>query len=208
MKKNNMLAIMLFVLLAVPVNAMAEVNFTMDISPVSFLISTDVDGFQVENGYMSETIEGTTSFMPNIKAGIGIDTGKLMHLDITGGVGYVFNGAFSTTMVCLDVAPRFKLGNIVTLAPHIGLIKFGDLSWGDGMDATYADSDDVKITDGGSGLIYGVALTVGKKVAFIASIDGINVEEYKVTTHNGYSANQETLDISGYAVQLGVKFRF
>jgi len=207
-----MLALLLFGLLLMPVSAMAEVNFTMDLSPISMLISSDLDGFQVSKSsfgyYQSETIDGTGSFLPNLKAGIGIDTGKVMHLDITGGVGYLFNAAFSAPMFTLDVAPRFKLGNVVTLAPHIGYIQFGDLSWGDGMDTLMSDSDDVKLTDGGSGLIYGLSLTAGKKVAFVGSIDGISVGEYKVTTNNGYNANRNTLDISGIAIQLGIKFRF
>lgn len=209
MKKANLFTCMLFVSLFLPVSALAEVNFTMDIQPISFLFSSDVDGFRLSKttGWSSitETIDGTASLMPNLKVGIGIDTGKVMHLDITAGAGYLYNSAFGASMICLDVAPRFKLGSVVTLAPHIGLIQFGDLEW-NGND--YATSDDVTFSDGGSGVMYGVSITAGKKFAFVGSIDGISVEEYKVTTRNGWVANRRTLDISGVAVQLGVKFRF
>jgi hypothetical protein len=197
------------VLILVPVQAWAEVNFILDLQPLSFLLSSDVDGFEVTRSSGSityiEKIEGYGSFMPNLKAGISIGAGKVMHLDITGGLGYLWNSAFSVPVFSVDVAPRFKLGTIVTLAPHIGYIKFGDLEW---IGENFSDSNDVKFSDGGAGLIYGVSITVGKKVSFVGSIDGISVEEYNVKTYNGWAANQKTLDISGVAVQLGVKFRF
>ena len=116
--KKNILTCLLFVLILVPVQTLAEVNFILDLLPLSFLLSADVEGLEVTRSpafitYI-EKIEGYGSFMPNLKAGISIGAGKVMLLDITGGLGYLWNAAFRAPVVSVDVAPRFKLGQIVT----------------------------------------------------------------------------------------------
>jgi len=54
----------------------------------------------------------------------------------------------------------------------------------------------------------GLCFTVGGKTAsFSASIDYIDTS-FDVTTHNGWVANDSSIDISGFAIQLGVLLSF
>lgn len=209
MKKTLMGTCMVFWVSMISATSFAGVDFILDIKPASFLISPDADGFEVERYYSSyyysyyesDTIEGSGSWMPTLKAGIGIDTSPL-YLDFTGGFGYLYNGAFTATMYVADVALRFKLGRVVTLGPHIGVVKF-DPTW----EGELSDSDDVELSDC-TGFMPGLCFTAGGKIAsFSLSLDYLSAS-FDVETYHGWRASEDTLDISGFSLSLGVLLRF
>jgi len=82
------------------------------------------------------------------------------------------------------------------------VIKF-DPKW----DGSLSDSSDVKLSDE-TAIMPGLCFTVGGKTAsFSASIDYIDAS-FDVTTYNEWVANDDSLDMSGFAIQLGVLFSF
>ncbi len=226
------------------------VEFIVDLRPGSMLFSSDIDGFEIRscdtnwftagnvgdwNYYKGSTwdginiLEGTGSFIPNFSAGIGINT-PVLYIDITGGFGYQYNTAFNGLMTFADVAARFKLGDFVTLGPHLGIVNFSP-KWS-GLDAEswsysrVSDSDDIKFSPG-TGTRIGVTLTAGKrKISFVGSIDYINVkcdiksynrwyiralDDDTVNRYDYYDntstwTRESTIDLSGVAIQLGVLF--
>lgn len=205
MKKMIIGICMVFCVSMMPATSFGGVDFIMDIKPGSFLISPDVDGFKVDRSssyyYYSETIEGSGSWMPTIKLGIGIDTPPL-YLDLTGGFGHLWNDAFSANMFLGDVAVRFKLGRVITLGPHISVVRF-DPTWEGDL---YTDSDDVKLS-GCTSFMPGLCLTIGgKMLSFSFSLDYLNAS-FDVETHNGWRASEDALDISGFSLNLGVLLR-
>jgi len=187
-----------------------KVHFVMDFKPLSLLYSPKLNDFKVGQsssytyGYThwEDDVEGYGSIFPNLKAGIGIET-LVLHIDLTGGLGYLWNRAFSSPMYMGDAAFRFKLGTHVTFGPHIGVILF-DPTWnGSGL----SDSSDVKLSST-TGFTGGLAFTAGGKVAsFSMSIDYVNAS-FDVTTYNGWVASDNKLDISGAALNMGVIFKF
>lgn len=188
-----------------------SVYFTMDFKPLSLLYSPEVENFKVvmfdshDYGYYygEDDVVGSGSFFPSIKAGIGINT-PVMYIDITGGLGYLFNGAFRSPMYIGDLALRFKLGQHVTFGPHFGVVGFSPEWNGTGR----SSSDDVQLDSKELGFMGGLAFTAGGRVAsFSMSIDYLNAS-FDVTTQNGWVANTDKLDISGYVLNLGVIFRF
>ncbi|MCP4344050.1 MAG: hypothetical protein GY795_00810 [Desulfobacterales bacterium] len=60
------------------------------------------------------------------------------------------------------------------------------------------------------GFIPGLCLTIDrkdKKSSFLVSLDYLNAS-FDAETENGWTANEDSLDISGISLQLGVIFRF
>jgi hypothetical protein len=201
MKKILILFITVFVtMMSTP--CFAGTDFILELKPGSVLFSPDVDGFRVRSpSGSSETISGTGSLMPTLKAGMRIDT-SAFNIDLTGGLGFLFNGAFYSTMYLADLALRYKISKRVTIGPHVSVIKF-DPEW----NGLRSDSNDVKLS-GETSFMPGLCFTVGgKRASFSASIDYIDTS-FDVTTYNGWVANDDSLDMSGFAFQLGVLFSF
>ncbi|MBT8350552.1 MAG: hypothetical protein KJO26_04870 [Deltaproteobacteria bacterium] len=194
-----------FTVFIMPTTCFAGVDFILDLRPVSMLFSPDVDGFKVSrtSGSITEsdTIRGSASYMPNLKAGLRINTSAL-NIDLTGGIGFLYNDAFHSSMYLADLALRFKISKHATIGPHVSVIKF-DPTW----DGSGSDSSDVKLSEETS-MMPGLCFTVGGKTAsFSASIDYIDTS-FDVTTRNGWVANDTSIDMSGFAIQLGVLFSF
>jgi len=197
MKKTAIFSIVLLLGL-MPASCFAEVDFILNINPGNWLISTDADDFSVTTGWLKEDVEGYSSWMPTMAMGIGFDTTSA-YIDIVGGVGYQWNNLFTTTMYMADVAYRFKLNQTVTLGPHISVVFFSDPDWEGIANVTLDDT---------TGWMPGLAITAGsKKVSFSASIDYLDAD-FDVKTSGGWAANKNSLDISGFLLQVGVLFRF
>jgi len=136
-----------------------------------------------------------------LKAGIRIDTSAL-NIDLTGGLGLLYNGAFHSSLYLADLALGFKISKHATIGPHVSVIRF-DPTW----DGEGSDSSDVKLSEETS-IMPGLFFTVGGKTAsFSASIDYIDTS-FDVTTYNGWVSNYDSLDMAGFAIQLGVLFVF
>ncbi len=203
--KKTLIIWIAFVVTIISTPCFAGVDFILDLKPASMLFSPDADGFMVSRTsgsiYESDTISGSGSWMPTLKAGIRIDTSPL-NIDLSGGLGLLYNGAFHSSMYLADLALRFKISKHATIGPHVSVIKF-DPTW----DGSGSDSSDVKLSEETS-VMPGLCFTVGGKTAsFSASIDYIDTS-FDVTTHNGWVANDSSIDISGFAIQLGVLFSF
>ncbi len=200
MKKILILFITIFITM-ISTPCFAGANFIFDLKPGSILFSPDIDGFRVSRTSGSDTVSGSGSWMPTLKAGMRIDNPAL-NIDLTGGVGFLVNGAFHSYMYLADLALRFKISKHATIGPHVSVIKF-DPKW----DGSLSDSSDVNLSEE-TAFMPGLCFTVGGKTAsFSASIDYINTS-FDVTTYNGWVSNYDSLDIAGFAIQLGVLFNF
>ena len=199
MKKTRTVLVLLLGLLLTPLTAAADVDFVLEINPLSSLISPDVDNFKITNGILLEEIDGIGGLYPTLKAGVGFES-ETMIFDILGGVGYLWNDAFTANTYSGDLFLRFKVGRreIFTVGPHLGFIYF---------DPDYEGTARVKLGSD-TGIVGGVAFTVGSpRVAFSAALDYLSAK-FDVTTSGGWTANQSQLDLTGLQVVLGVQFRF
>lgn len=199
MKKWVTALVLALGLLTLPSPARADVDFVLEINPLSYLLSPDVDNFQVTDGILLEEVEGIGSLYPNLKAGIGFES-ETMIFDILGGVGYLWNDAFTASTFSGDLILRLKVDRqgIFTVGPHVGFIYF---------DPDYDGTAPVNLGSD-TGLVGGVAFTVGSsRVAFSAALDYLKAE-FDVSTSGGWTASQSQLDLSGFLVLLGVQFRF
>jgi hypothetical protein len=178
------------------------VNFILELVPLGYLFSPDADGFEVYSsgsGWSdSEEMVGYGSWLPSARAGVRINA-PMVGIDITGGGGYLWNGAVNGPFVMADCAANFHVGKNTTLGPHVGIVSFGDLEW-------FGDAD-VDLT-GSTGLMAGFVLnTGGKRAGLYLSVDYIEAK-FDVETGSGWTANDDTLDMSGVGVQAGLILRF
>jgi hypothetical protein len=175
------------------------VSFAVQVNPLGFLISPDVDDFEVTNGMISEDVEGFGSYTPNLKLGMSLDAGEA-DIDILGGVGWLGNLIFDGTYYTGEVAFRVKPGDgKFTIGPRVGWIGLDDADWSDDADIDF---------EGNDGWFAGVALTLGGETAsFSASIDYVDVV-YDVEASGGWVPNDTEIDMSGYWINLGLMLRF
>ncbi len=197
--RKAIIGICLFVaLFSIPAVGMADVDFVLEINPLSFLISPDADGFSTSNGFVFEEITGSASLYPTLKAGIGFKSDRIIF-DFLAGAGYLWNDTFNATTVSGDAFLRFKVGQqgIFAIGPHLGIIKFKP-DW-DGISQIALQDE--------TGWAGGLAMTVGSSQVAFSAVDYLSAE-FGVEPRNGWTANRSSLDISGFLIQLGVQFRF
>jgi len=195
MKRLGTLCIV-WLMILLPASGFAETNLILSFTPGIFLYSPDADGFQVSDGVKTGEVEGYFSNKATLNIGVGFDTPELF-VDLTGGIGYLYNSAFTAKMAMADLAFRFKIRREeLTAGPHISIIKYSP-DW-DG-DADVSLSDD-------TGIISGLSMTMGSKAfSIMASLDYVKAS---FDVEKGVSLNGNDLDISGFAIQLGVLLRF
>ncbi len=175
----------------------------IELLPASFLFSSDIDGFKatkVSGGTTwTEEIEGTGSWLPSVRGGLSLDF-NFMEVDLTGGGGVLANAAMYASFVTGDVALRFKPSKNFSIGPHFGIIRFSDLEWAQDADITFSDAD---------GTIVGIVTTFEFSPVFlILSVDYLSATFDVESTSNGWTTNDNEVDVSGTVIQFGVGFRF
>jgi len=199
MKKTVIVVWASFCFLTAPAGVAADADFVLEINPLAYLVSPDIEDFRASNGLFLEEISGFGSLLPSLKAGVGFESGTVI-LDLLGGFGYLWNDAFSATCYSGDAFLRFKLGRQgnVTLGPHLGVVRFEP------------DYDGIAQVDLGTetGWVAGLGFTAGSsRVAFAMTLDYLSAA-FDAAGSGGWTTNQNELDISGFQVVLGVQFRF
>lgn len=212
-KMFKKVAIVFCFALFLPVSANAgQAHFIFDLKPMTVLFSPDIDGFYLERSsyysYRSVEIDGVGSLVPTLNVGVGFDF-KTGCLDATAGIGYLWNNVFSGTIGTVSLNYRFKLGRHVTLGPRVALVFSDDLDF----DEDFGDDTDIRLSaeDGVQGAMFGLDFTAGGQlVAFHLTLDYVSLSPYKVCglENSGWRASDDELDLSGFALSLGVIFRF
>ncbi len=186
------------------------VSFVLNVSPASYLIAPDMDGFSVETysggdyySYSTEDrIEGFGLLTPCLKAGIGINT-PVVLLDFLVGGGYAVSAAIHGGFVTGDAYCKFKTSKIFAIGLHAGVMNWTP-KW-DFADFAYSDPEDVTFSTV-TGILVGPCLTVGTNANFTFSLDYF-MGDSDVKTHNGYYASANNINFSGVMVNLGFLLR-
>ena len=177
-----------------------EHNFIVDIMPGSFLVSSDVTGLTNTSGWSSETVDGSTSFIPNISVGYGVDLSIPLSIDVSVGTGALLNGAFDTTYTQAELtlygtsaSKHFMIG------PFFRVMNFDDSSW---------ITDNLSMA-GTSGQAYGLAMMIGgKHVKFKMKLSQLTNTDIKLQGQNGYTPSSSSVSLDGTMLELGIGLRF
>lgn len=191
----------LLVLSASPAFAQMGIDFVLEVDPATFIISPDIGDLEISRGGITHDLEdGTFSWVPTLKAGVGFDLSEF-YIDVLAGYGLLYaKDAVTSSMYFGEAAFRYKAvdDGFVTVGPHVAII---------GFDPDY-DGDGNAELDGNVGFLGGICFTVGgKRLSFAGSVDYLYAE-FDVDTANGWAASSDDVSLSGIMVQLGILMRF
>lgn len=176
-------------------------TFVMNLQPASALYSMNSDDFIVENRqFRQDSVNGNFSFLPNGKLGLGLNTEKMLY-DITVGGGYLYNNAVTAPVLLGDISARFKIGDALTLGPHVGPVYISSPTW-------KGDSD-ISLS-GTMGVLGGLMVTAGNFAAQWSVVLSLDYMSCKLDAENGkdWMVKSESFDLSGYVAQIGVIYRW
>ena len=190
-------------LLMLSTNCFAGVGFVFDVQPASMLISSNINGFYASDyGYSygeTETVSGSGSWLPTVSAGIGIDT-RPMRIDLKAGGGYLWNNAFSSPVLLADAAFNFKLGRVITLGPHVGVLDFTNPTW---------DAHAPLKIDSKAGFMGGLDFAAGGRISFLLSLDYVNAKlDVRPEEGSGWETSSDQIDLTGFAIRMGIVGHF
>lgn len=191
-------------LLAAVLSASAVTDIVIDVRPGTLLIGGGGD-FKVRGtsttdlGNLNEVEENSAlSTLPNIRLGVGVEEGKTI-MDVTGMLGIVVNQRFRSLMVGGDASWLHKFRKNVAMGPHLGAAILTQPEWSGDAEVEFSDS---------WGLLGGFQMSVGYDILFVFSIDYLLAQPFDVTTTGDWAASDDELDISGVAIQFGIRGRF
>jgi hypothetical protein len=182
-------------------------DIIVDVRPASLLVNWNADNFKalgtvtLPTGQQYQEVEqpNSVSTVPNLKLGVGIDTGNA-YLDLTGGAGMLVNDRFRSLLLDLDAAYQFKFRKNVLIGPHLGLAYFTSPEWYGDAEVEFSDS---------SGALFGVQLSVGFDILFTFAIDYAYIRPFDVeSTAPNWTTSEDSVDFSGLLFQFGMKGRF
>lgn len=203
MSKRVTLAILVVSAILVSGSAFAVAkDIIVDVRPASLLVNWNADSFKVTGtdtrGYEQVEQPNSVSTVPNLKLGVGIDTGSA-YLDLTGGAGMLINDRFRSVMLDVDGAYQHKFQKNVLFGPHVGLGYFTAPDWYGDADVEFSDS---------MGVLFGIQLSVGFDILFTFAVDYALIDPFDATTTEPWVASEDSVDFSGLLFQFGMKGRF
>lgn len=118
---------------------------------------------------------------------------------MTAGTGFLYNIAFAAPLVIVDVAARFRIGEYMSLGPHVAWVSIFEPSWYGYTPVTISDTN---------GMLFGAVFDAGTPgLSYTLAIDYFVAEETDITVPPGYVATP-TIDLSGFMIRTGVTVRF
>lgn len=179
--------------------AAAETRWVVDAYPASFIIHTDAADYEVMSGTRSDQM-GTVSTFPNIGTGVGLETAEF-RLDLLGGAGVMINGKFSSFATYLSGALMYEAARSARIGPRLGLLYFLGPEWNAEADVEY---------DNAGGAMLGLNVEMGDKISYLVAVDlwWLTFEDSGDPAMAAYEATEDELDLSGIALQFGIRGRF
>ncbi len=180
-----------------------KVHGLIDVAPLSFLFSPDIEGFRVSrsdrNWHITEEIEGFASVTPMIRLGLQLSPHNRSMLGFTVGGGALVNDAFTAPIGMLDARWQFKIGRHAAIGPRLGLMYIGEMEWEGIADVSF---------DSTAGALLGLEFTVGGRIVeFAAAVGYCVLDDSDVETGGGWRPSSGSVDLSGVMVNLGARFR-
>lgn len=182
----------------------AEWDFLLDVRPGAINVGSSGDfkakGPTTVRGDEFVEIEklSSVSTFPNIKLGAGYDS-RDWYLEALGGVGIFINDPFQATFFSGDVAAMYKYRKNLSVGPHGALLFFQEPNWG-------GDAD-IELSDSWGGML-GMQVLLGYDLLFVFSVDYMFIQPFDVKEPGRWHASDSELDLSGIALQFGMRGRF
>ncbi len=202
MRNKGILLVAFLAINCVAVVSRAEVNWQADILPASLFANLQNSEFSLQKtdiaGVVNKESMSMISSLPNLSFGISVDRSPL-NLELKGGIGMLLNSRMSslklsgTAGVSLEVRPNAFLGL------HGKLAYMSNPSWwGDG-------EVDLEANNPAFGI--GAHAAMGDKISYFLSVDYMSMS-FDAVGRDGWTASDNELDMSGVAIQFGIRTTF
>lgn len=204
MKRTVALVLMAGLLSWLCGDALAEWDFLLDVRPGAISVGSSGDfkskGPTSVRGERFEEIEklSSVSTFPNLKIGMGYDSIQ-WYFEVLGGIGILINDPFQATFLSADFAALYKYRKNLSIGPHGALLFFREPNWGGDADIEFSDS---------TGGMLGIQLLLGYDLLFVFSLDYLFVQPFDVSEPGQWRASDNELNLSGVALQFGMRGRF
>jgi hypothetical protein len=197
MKRLVLLPMILALLqLSLPLPSLAA-DLVVDILPGAILANTKADGFSVTGPNGKEEVSLISS-IPTVTAGIALPITE-GYIDLKAGAGLLLNGALSSFMVCGLAGLYVEARPSMLLGPHFGIAHFTEPDWWGNNDVTLSSS---------TGFLVGVHLAAGDRIAYLLSVDYLSVAFDAQAAPETITMSDDRLDMSGIAIQFGIRAQF
>lgn len=186
--------------------AWAVKDIVLDVRPGALLFGGGGDFKAI--GQSERTVKGQTvteveklggvSTFPNLKLGLGVES-PTSYFDVTGGGGIMVNDPFRSFYLGVDAAWQYKYRKNVALGPHAGFLYFTDPEWAGDADIEFSQS---------WGAMLGMQMTLGYDILFVFSVDYLYTNPFEAKPLGDWDISDSELDLSGFALQFGMRGRF
>jgi hypothetical protein len=174
-----------------------KINWVVDAYPAAFVVHSKAADYQIEGNGRSDQL-GSVSTFPNIGTGVGLET-QDFRLDVLGGAGVLVNGRLSSYALYLSGALMYEVARSARIGPRVGLLYFMGPEWNSDVDISY---------DSAPGYMLGMNMEMGDKISYLIAVDLWSSTLDTSDPVGAYTASDSSLDLSGIALQFGIRGRF
>lgn len=197
MKNTYIIFILAVVTILQTSYTLAETDWAVDILPGALLANFSADEFTVTDEGREEEVSMLSS-VPSIAVGMSIERVS-GYIDIKGGAGMILNSKFSSFMFFGTAGIYTEIKPSILMGPHITIAQFSGPSWWGDADIEFSDT---------TGFLVGMHLIAGDRISYLLSVDYLSASFDVDTAASTAVASETELDISGIAVQFGVRAQF
>ena len=197
MKRLTVLPMVVILLLSSFPSLSRAADLVFDVLPGTILANTKADAFSVTGPGGREEVS-LVSLLPMAAVGISIPQPE-GYIDLKAGAGLLLNGALDSFMVYGIAGWYQEMRPGLLIGPHAGITYFTAPDWWGDDEITFSDS---------VGFLAGVHIAAGDRIAYLLSIDYVSVAFDVASQPDGVTTSDRTLDMSGIAVQFGIRAQF
>jgi hypothetical protein len=174
-------------------------TWALDAQPAAILANIAADGFWVSGPNGKETLSLISS-VPSVLVGgdIACCDG---YLNLRLGGGMLLNSSVGTWFAAGQAGFSLEVQRNVMFGPHIGLSYYAAPEWWGDTEITFDDT---------MGFLFGLHIVAGDRISYLLSIDYMSISFDIDTKGPGVevSNNKDKVDMSGLAVQFGLRVQF
>lgn len=172
-------------------------TWVVDMLPAAILANIAADDFSVTGPNGKET-PSLISSVPTVT--VGADIACLDgHLSLRLGGGMLLNSSLGTWLATGQAGFSLEVQRNVMFGPHIGLSYYAAPEWWGDTEITLDET---------MGFLVGLHVAAGDRIAYLFSVDYMSMS-FDVDTHGtDVQHSKNELDMSGLAVQFGLRVQF
>jgi hypothetical protein len=182
-------------------SARADWGWLVDITPGTVLANFEANDFDItgtDRGITEQEEMSLASTIPSVSAGVRYERPS-GYIDLKAGGGMLLNARLRAYMLQGVVGGLVEVKQSMMIGPEVGVAYFADPEWwGD------ADVD----LDPALGFLVGFRILMGDRVSYVLAFDYYSFTFDVDRVGAGWTPSDTEIDMSGPAVQFGLRLQF